>query len=299
MDFLAGFGGAVDTAQLLALALLQGVTEFLPISSSAHLLLPHLLLGWPDQGLAYDAVVHLGCLLAVLLWLRRDLAALAGAGWMWLRRGAASDDSRLLGCLLLASLPILPVGYFGRFFIEAELRTAWVIAAATFVFALLLLWADRRGKRTLAAGALTPGRALLIGFAQCLALIPGASRAGVTMTAALAAGFTRAAAVRIAFLLSIPAIAAAATVKLWDLASAAPPQATALAPSQAIPLAQASALDLPQTILPPQALDLALSFAVAAITAYLCLATLLRLVERVGFLPFVLYRLLLAPLLLL
>lgn len=265
----------LDTIQLLALALVQGITEFLPISSSAHLLLPAVLLGWQDQGLAFDALVHLATLLAVLLWFRRDLAALGGAAWRRLRLGEPSEDSHFLGCLLLASLPLLPVGYFARFFIEAELRTGLVIAAATLGFALLLLWADWRGSRSLQSSQLTPWRALLIGCAQCLALIPGASRAGVTMTAALAAGFTREAAVRIAFLIAIPAIAAAAALKLWDLA--------------------ASEATLPEA----SPLALALSFVLAATAAYLCLGMMTRLIERVGFLPFVLYRLLLGALLLL
>ena len=265
----------MDTAQLLALALLQGITEFLPISSSAHLLLPAVLLGWQDQGLAFDAIVHLATLLAVVLWFRRDLVGLLAAGWRRLRHGERSEAARLLGCLLLASLPILPVGYFGRFFIEAELRTGLVIAGATIGFALLLLLADWKGRRALPSAQLSPMRALLIGCAQCCALVPGASRAGVTITAALAAGFTREAAVRIAFLLAIPAIAGAAVLKLWDLATS----------------------DASQAHL--NALDLSLAFALAAVTAYLGIALMLRLVERVGFLPFVLYRLALGCLLLL
>ncbi|MGI9322817.1 MAG: undecaprenyl-diphosphate phosphatase [Pseudomonadales bacterium] len=261
------FGVGLETVQLLILALVQGVTEFLPVSSSAHLILPSVLFGWRDQGLAFDACVHLASLLAVVCYFRGDLARLLAAGWGRVVQGQASADSRLLGALLIASLPIIPVGFFGRFLIEAELRTGLVIATATILFALALLLADAFGRRQLGSADLGWGKALLIGCAQCLALIPGTSRAGIAITGALLVGFTREAAVRISFLLAIPAISGAAAIKLWDLA-----------------LAEQSQIAV---------MDLLAPFAVAGVSAYLCIWLFIGFIERIGFVPFVIYRLLL------
>ena len=225
--------------------------------------MPSKLFGWSDQGLAFDTAVHLGSLLAVVIYFQQDLARLIGAGSRQLR-GESSDDGELALNLLIASLPILPVGFFARFLVEEELRSLEVIAATTILFALALWYADRQ--QHTGSSTLTPGRALLIGIAQCLALIPGTSRSGVTITAALLIGFSRTEAARISFLISIPTILGAATLKLVDLA-----------------------MDL----VPTDWFDVAIGSLVAGISAYLCIKLLLSVIERIGFLPFVIYRLIL------
>ena len=225
--------------------------------------MPSKLLGWSDQGLAFDTAVHLGSLLAVVIYFQQDLARLIGAGSRQLQ-GEVSDDGQFALNLLIASLPILPVGFFARFLVEEELRSLEVIAATTILFALALWYADRQQHK--GSSTLTPGRALLIGIAQCLALIPGTSRSGVTMTAALLIGFSRTEAARISFLISIPTILGAATLKLVDLA---------------------------MDPVPTDWLDVAIGALVAGVSAYLCIKLLLSVIERIGFLPFVIYRLIL------
>lgn len=225
--------------------------------------MPSELLGWSDQGLPFDTAVHLGSLVAVVIYFQQDLARLIGAGSRQLR-GESSDDGQFALNLLIASLPILPVGFFARFLIEGELRSLEVIAATTILFALALWYADRQQHK--GSSTLTPGRAMLIGIAQCLALIPGTSRSGVTITAALLIGFSRTEAARISFLISIPTILGAATLKLVDLA---------------------------MDPVPTDWLDVAIGTLVAGISAYLCIKLLLSVIERIGFLPFVIYRLIL------
>jgi undecaprenyl-diphosphatase len=254
----------LDLIQALILALIQGITEFLPISSSAHLLLPSQLFDWPDQGLAFDTAVHLGSLVAVIAYFWRDLVTLIGAGFSQLVLRQPSDDGDYAINLLIASLPILPVGFFGRFLIEEHLRTIEVIAAATIIFAFALWYADRLRRHE--NQILTPGRAFAIGVAQCLALIPGTSRSGITMTAALMLGHTRSDAARISFLIAIPTILGAATLKLWDLVS------------------------LPGA---PDWIALTLGTVVSGIAAYTCISLLLNFIEKIGYLPFVIYRLVL------
>ncbi len=257
----------MEFLQAIFLALIQGITEFLPISSSGHLILPHAILGWQDQGLAFDTSVHLGSLIAVVAYFRRDLARLAGALVKRVRQGETSEDSRFTVNLMIASLPIIPVGYYARFLVESELRAIEVIAATTIIFGIALWAADHF--RSNQQRELTPFRALMIGLAQCLALIPGTSRSGITITMALLLGFTRTEAARISLLLAIPTIAGAALLKLWDLAH--------------------------QPV--PDWGPLLVGTVVAGLSAYACIAWLLRFVEQIGYLPFVIYRLLLGSLL--
>lgn len=253
----------MDFLQVVFLALVQGVTEFLPISSSAHLVLSSELTGWPDQGLAFDIAVHLGSLAGVLLCLRGDCRAFASSGWRWMRTGHCDQTLGLLLKLGAASLPIAILGYALYDLAEAQLRTLEVIACATIVFALVLWWADaRRG----VGEALSWRNALLIGCAQALAILPGASRSGLVLSAGLLLGLSRMAATRIAFLLAVPAIAAAALLAFWRLPSAPGPA---------------------------QLFDLGAGVALAAASAYLCVRFFIALVERTGLLPYVAYRLLL------
>ena len=260
----------IEWYQALLLALLQGLTEFLPISSSAHLVIPSLALGWPDQGLAFDVAVHVGTLAAVLWYYRGDLLQMANAWLSSLTGGPSNADSRLVWYLVLATIPAGLVGLLGGGYIENNLRTLPVIATTTLVFGLLLGVADRRGPGSSGAKLITLPLALLIGLAQALAPVPGVSRSGITITAALLLGMDRQGAARFSFLLSIPIIASAGALKLLDL------------------------------IQSPQFVDwwlLGLGTLVSGITAYLCIALFLRLLDRVGLMPFVYYRMGLAAVL--
>ncbi|MBV1878875.1 MAG: undecaprenyl-diphosphate phosphatase [Pseudomonadales bacterium] len=259
----------MDYCQTILLALIQGITEFLPISSSAHLILPAAIFGWQDQGLAFDTAVHLGTLLAVIGFFRADIYSLSLASIQHLK-GHPSTESRFCINLLIASLPIIPAGLLLKGLIENELRSIDVIIITTLLFAVLLLIADRIGQQTKPATELGWRDALLIGISQCFALIPGTSRSGVTMTLALFLGYTRESASRISFLLAIPAIAGASTLKSIDL------------------------------IRSDVSIDwhfLLVGVSVAFISAYICIKLFLDYINRIGFLPFVIYRLLLGVLL--
>lgn len=214
----SGENTGVTILQLFVLALVQGITEFLPISSSGHLILVPALTGWPDQGLLMDVAVHVGTLAAVLLYFWRDTrgltyAALGSIGFRAARRRVdGSHYQTLFWSMVIATIPMVIVGGI-MVVTDANdlLRHAEVIAATSIFFGLLLYVADRRGAvdKTTEQMAIKP--ALLIGLAQVLALIPGTSRAGVTMTAARMLGFSRREAARFSMLLSIPAILASGT----------------------------------------------------------------------------------------
>ena len=253
----------MDTLQVIFLAILQGLTEFLPISSSAHLLLPSLMLGWADQGLAFDVAVHVGTLAAVLFYYRSDLVRMAGAWLQSMSGGAVSEDSRLVWYLLAASIPVGLAGVMGSDLIEGNLRTLPVIATTTLVFGVLLAVADRVSAGPGEGRSLTLGLVVLIGLAQALAVIPGVSRSGITMTAAMCLGLDRQSSARFSFLVSIPVIGGAGLLQLLDLLGSATPVDWAA---------------------------LALGTVVSGITAYLCIAVFLRLLDRVGLMPFVYYR---------
>lgn len=259
----------IETYQAILLAILQGLTEFLPISSSAHLVIPSLVLGWPDQGLAFDVAVHVGTLSAVLFYYRADLARMARSWFGSLAGAPADDDSRLVWYLALATLPAVAVGFFAGDYIESDLRNLPLIATTTLVFGILLGMADRRVAKP-GSEQVTLSLALLIGLAQAIAPIPGVSRSGVTITAALLLGMSRHAAARFSFLLSIPVIAGAGVLKGWELASSG------------------AGVDW---------LLLAMGAVVSGVTAYLCIALFLRLLDRIGLMPFVYYRVVLAVLL--
>ena len=270
----------MDLLQALVLALVQGITEFLPISSSAHLIMPAQLFGWPDQGLAFDVAVHLGSLVAVLVVLRDDVLAMIRGALRWPTSREVDGHFRLGLLLVLATVPVVIVGPLLKDQVETTLRSVEVIALATIGFGLLLWFADYRADHQADAGGepqaptssttvptpikIDARSALLIGLAQCLALIPGTSRSGITMTAGLLVGLSREDCARFSFLLSIPTIAGAAVLSLADLLSETTP----------VPWS-----------------DLATGFVAAAVSAWACIRLFLALVERIGFLPFVLYRL--------
>lgn len=192
--------------QLIVLAVIQGLSEFLPISSSGHLNLVHLLTDWDDQGPMIDVAVHVGSLGAVMLYFWRDMAMFLRATWL-AGKGRMTPEFRLLVYLVVATIPIFVVGYFVvKMGLLDGLRTIKVIAWANMGFALLLLFADRVGMTVQRLEHTTLGDAVLIGVAQVLSVIPGASRAGVTISMARYLGYERPEAARISMLLSIPTI---------------------------------------------------------------------------------------------
>jgi len=262
----------MDLLQAFWLAIVQGLTEFLPISSSAHLILPSAILGWQDQGLAFDVAVHVGSLIAVLAYFKSDVAQLikSWVGSTLLGR-ASNPDSHMAWFIIMATVPAALVGLLASGFIEAHLRSIAVIATTTIVFGLLLGWADWRYRGSKSIQNITWKSALLIGLAQVLALIPGTSRSGITITAALALGFDRNSAARFSFLLAIPIIALSGGYQALQL--------------MAMPM-------VPW-------LEIAFGTVVSAITAYLCIHYFLRLVDKMGMLPFVIYRLVLGVILIL
>ena len=261
----------IEPAQAFWLALVQGLTEFLPVSSSAHLVLLPILADWPDQGLAFDVAVHVGTLIAVVLYLRHDLVDILN-GWLrqWGSQGR-SEESHLGWLLIVATVPAVLVGLFIDDAAEVFLRDPLIIAGATIGFALVLWWADRRGSKSKEMAHLGIKDALLIGVFQALALIPGTSRSGITITAGLMLGLSREAAARFSFLMSVPIIIAAGSLKAVSLAQS----------DEAIPWGV-----------------FALGVVVAFFSAWAVIALFLRFISRVGMTPFVLYRIVLGSLLL-
>ena len=253
----------MDWIQIIVLALIQGITEFLPISSSGHLVLPSLLTDWPDQGLAFDVGVHFGTLLAVIVYFRSTLFEMANSTLQWPVHRRYDEHLDWVLKLALATLPAAVVGLLGKDFIEANLRSVVVIATTTVVFGLLLGFADRKRGESTQVGW---DHATWIGLAQALALIPGTSRSGITITAALLLGLARTTAARFSFLLAIPTIAGAQLLLT---------------------------LDLVETGFNAQWRDLLAGAAIAGLSAFWCIHFFILLVERTGMLPYVVYRLLL------
>ncbi len=259
----------MDILQIVILALVQGLTEFLPISSSAHLILVPVLTDWPDQGLAFDVAVHAGTLTAVVLYFRRELARML-VEWFASFRGRVTPDARLAWAVLIGTVPVGLAGLVFKDVIETQFRSPMVIAAATIVFGVLLWVADISGRRSRNEYALALLDVLVIGLAQALALIPGTSRSGITITAGLMLGLNREAAARFSFLLSIPVIFLAGSLETLDY------------------LSEASIQD---------ATPLLTGALISAVSAYACIHYFLKLLERIGMLPFVAYRLLLGVIL--
>lgn len=206
---------------ILILSVIQGVTEFLPISSSGHLiLLPHFF-GWENQGLEMDIALHVGTLLAVLIYFRDDIWGMCTHFFQFCIQGfrpqLLDDQVRLALSLVVATLPAIVVGFILKKTGMDDIRQVWVIATSSIVFGLVLFASDRFGAQEKSLQAITLKRGLLIGLAQAIALIPGVSRSGICISAALSLGFTRLAAARFAFLMSIPSILGAATLTTIDV----------------------------------------------------------------------------------
>jgi len=257
--------------QIVVLALIQGFTEFLPVSSSAHLILGSIAFGWPDQGLVFDVATHLGTLFAALVYFRRDWLDMAGA---CLRPASTAADHRhrkMAAMVVLATIPALLIGGLGPDFVEKYLRDMTVIAWTTLGFGILLGVADRFSPRDRGFDSLGFRDALLIGLAQACALVPGVSRSGITITAGRMLGLGPDAAARFSFLMAVPIIAAAGTFGVYRVAEGR------------------AGIDWLQF-----GLALTLSF----VAGWVCIAAFMALIRRVGLLPFVVYRLLLGVVLL-
>ncbi len=254
----------MDTVQIIVLALIQGILEFLPVSSSGHLILVPALVGWDDQGLAFDIAVHFGSLLAVIVYFRRDLLEMAVSFF-----SPRCFESALGWAVIWGSVPLVVVGWLMAEQVSGDFRSPMIIAVTTGVFGLLLWAADyfTNGKRS--ERDLRWISAVLIGFGQALALVPGVSRSGITMTVAMALGLSREGAARFSFLLAIPALGISAG---WQLVQF---------------------LRDPEPVLWGA---LAVAVSVSAATAFLTIKLFLGLIRRIGMLVFALYRLILAGL---
>ena len=260
----------MDAFQAVILAAIQGLTEFLPVSSSGHLVLPQTLLGWADQGLAFDVAVHVGSLLAVLWYFRVEVAGILKDWFGSFFGGGQNENSRLGWMVIVATIPAVVAGLIFNDFIELNLRAGYVLATTTLVFGVILGLVDRYAKHTKHIADIGLRIALIVGFAQAIALIPGTSRSGITITAALMLGLSRSDSARFSFLLSMPIIAAAGSYKLLELIQ--------------------SSADVPWDLL-------FIGFAVSAVTAYACIHVFMRWVERMGMMPFAIYRVVLAGIL--
>jgi undecaprenyl-diphosphatase len=248
--------------QIIVLSLIQGLTEFLPVSSSAHLILGGKVFGWPDQGLVFDVATHLGTLFAVLVYFRGDIWSMVTP---WLSAGNGDEKSKKLGVILvLASIPAIAAGGLFHSFIETALRDIRVIAVSTIGFGLLLWWADARFSRSKLMDDMSLKSGLIIGLAQMLALVPGTSRSGITITMGRMLGFDADSAARFSFLLSIPIISAAGAYGI---------------------------LKMVLNDAPIDWFQFGLAVVLSALAGWLCIAAFLALLKRVGLVPFVIYRL--------
>jgi undecaprenyl-diphosphatase len=260
-----GEPSTVSLLQLVVLAVVQGITEFLPISSSGHLILVPHFFNWPDQGLAIDVSAHVGTLAAVLIYFWRDVARMA-VGCAKLVTGRFDAGARLAFYLIVATIPALIAGFLAEHYGQDYLRHVEVVAFAMIGFAIVLFLADRAGATVRRVQDMTIGQALIVGLSQCIAFIPGTSRSGITMVAARFMGYERTEAARFSFLMSIPAIAAAG---LWE----------------GMKLAR-QGLDAPWGAA-------GIVAALSAMTGVFAIAFMMRWLRNAGFMPFILYRLIL------
>lgn len=257
----------MDLVRAIVLGIVQGLAEFLPISSSGHLILVPALFNWEDQGLAFDVGLHGGTLLALLVYFWRDWYTMAGSGLRDLHRhqfrfALYSKPGQLLWLIALGSVPAAVAGFLFNGWIEENVRQPWLVAIALAVVGAVMLVADRSSRRERTVEDVGLRDAVLIGMAQAVALIPGVSRSGATISAALFRDFDRDAAARFAFLLGTPAFVGAAVLKASDLASLSGSETR----------------------------DLAVGFVCSAVVGFLAIHVLLRFLRTRSLLPFVLYR---------
>jgi undecaprenyl-diphosphatase len=259
----------LDIIHVIVLALVQGLTEFLPISSSAHLILVPILSDWPDQGLAFDVAVHVGTLSAVVLYFRRELKTMI-IDWFGSLRGNHTLDSRLAWAVLFGTIPVGLSGLIFQDFIGDNLRTPLVIASTTIIFGLVLWVADRNKNLSRDEHSIGWKDVLIIGVAQAIALIPGTSRSGITISAAMLLGMKRQAAARFSFLLSIPVIVLAGGLETLDY------------------LEVATVQDVNYLLMGAM---------ISAVSAFACIHYFLKFIENMSMLPFIIYRMCLGILL--
>ncbi|MET7133228.1 undecaprenyl-diphosphatase [Cellulosimicrobium aquatile] len=267
--------------EAVLLGLVQGLTEFLPISSSAHLRIVGELIGSQDPGAAFTAITQIGTETAVLLYFRRDIARICAAWWRSVRGDHGTDwrarlgrhdhDAAMAWYIALGSVPIVLLGLLFQDAIENTFRNLYLTALMLAVFALLLGWADRIGAKRRTLRELSAGQAVAFGFAQALALVPGVSRSGGTITAGLLMGFTREAAARYSFLLAIPAVMGSGFYQLFKSADEPAPGA-------------------------PGAGATLIATLVAFVVGYFVIIAFLKIVSTFSYTPFVVYRLVLAAL---
>jgi undecaprenyl-diphosphatase len=261
----------VTWLQVIVLAIVQGLTEFLPISSSGHLVLVPSAAGWSDQGLAFDVAVHFGSLIAVCVFFRDDIVALLRGSGQLLKFSMQTPESRIALAIGIGTVPAAAAGLALAGWIEANLRNPAVIVFTLAGYAIVMVLADRFGRRERQVANVTLRDAIVIGCAQALALVPGTSRSGVTISAARILGFDRRDAARYSFLLSVPVILLASVYEMGGLIVGDEPVAW---------------------------LQLTIAALVSAVVAYASIDFFMRFVSRIGLLPFALYRLVLAAVIL-
>jgi len=247
--------------QAVVMGIVQGLGEFLPISSSAHLALVPWLFRWHDPGLTFDIALHLGTLVAVIAYFWRDWVNLIKGGL----RGAGTTEGRLFWYLVIATIPGALIGFLLEDKAETVFRNPILIAGMLILLGVILFWADRRSKKLTDVNSITLGQSLLIGVSQALAIIPGVSRSGITMTTGLLFGLTREGAARFSFLLSAPVIFGAGLIKIPDIA------------------ANPGMINAPFLV----------GILVSAVSGAASIGFLLRYVQTKNYLPFVWYRFLL------
>ena len=250
--------------EAIVLGIIQGITEFLPISSSAHLLVFSQVLGWDDPGAAFTAVTQIGTELAVIVYFRREIGSIIRA---WARSIVHADarhdpDARMGWMVIIGTIPIAVLGLVFADQIETIARNLWLTASMLIIFAIILFVADALGAKRKTERELTIRDGLIFGFAQALALIPGVSRSGATISAGLAMGYQRAAAARYAFLLAVPAVLASGLYEATKIG------------------------DDPQTSWGPTILATVIAFGVGLAV----IAWLMRWLTTRSYLPFVIYR---------
>jgi undecaprenyl-diphosphatase len=273
LDFLGDYvDEQLSWLQAIVLGISQGLTEFLPISSTAHILIVSKLLGWPDPGAAFTAVTQVGTELAVVIYFRQDIARILKAWFSSLTKMSerANPDAKMGWYVIIGTIPIGIAGLAFKSSIETTARNLWLVAGSLIVLGILLGLADRFAKHTKSEVDLNTKNAILFGLGQALALIPGVSRSGATITAGLAMGFRRDVAARYSFLLAIPAVFASAALTAGDIASD-------------------DFVNWPATIV---------ATIVAFVVGYFVIAGLMRYLQTRTFLPFVIYRIGLGSLLL-
>lgn len=269
----------IDKFQIIVLALVQGMTEFLPVSSSAHLILVPELLGWPDQGLAFDIAVHLGTLVAVLAYFRKELWQMSINFFQSCLGGKLNTDGKLLWFVGFSTIPVGIGGLIIRNFDPNYFRSVTIIAFATIGFGLLLGLASKIGSEKRNISVIGWRDVLTIGFFQVLSLIPGTSRSGITLTAGLLCGLNKEAAARYSFLLSIPVIVLAGGLEV-------------------VKLFKSFGDPLSTNVWVVDWQGMLIGAIVSGISGYSCIHYFIKLLSKIGMAPFVYYRLLLGAFLL-